>query len=191
MSDFKSFKSIGDAFQGGMQSLGRKDATYAPRYRTLAAMDVALRKAGQHYVEHFKDKFDEGGPGWPYLQESTLDLRARRGNQSTDVLDETGALKKAIRAEWDATTMSLEVGVGQDIHVREGNGVGADSAVMMETLMERMEQGYTNPGNSMFPGAFVPPRRVFTDSDFPIITELIVDEFARHALFGLVDRVRE
>lgn len=188
MAEFKSFRDIGQAFQGGMQALGRPGASYVPAYRTIAAYEAALRHAGQRFVEHFERKFDERGPGWQPLAEATqLDraywgARAGIGSSYDHQLVFSEQLKNALRYEVDSSTAgggSLQVGFENLLHEHPG---GVERWITMEDLVITKELGTSTE----------PPRPIMFDADFNAVENSIVEEFSMRALFGnLVQRVRE
>lgn len=189
MTDFVSFASLGAAFQQGFKAVAeeknpgqvfRGRGRFTPHVKTALDFEQALKDTGEKLVEHFQNKFDNGGPGWPGLEDSTVELRDHRGYGGDDPLDETGALRAAICFEVDPLRGELQVGVKGE-HTGAGDNRGT---ISMEDLMSRHESGYVNSSNGMFPGKFIPPRRVFSDNDWPAVEDEAVRNFAEYALFG-------
>lgn len=178
MADFKSFKSLGNSFKGGMQALGSPNLTPVPRYKTIIAMDSALRIAGMRYVEHFRNKIEEGDPSWAPLSEATQLNRAywglRGGTHTGDSWDEplnySQQLKKAFTYDVDALTHSLEIGVRDEAHVHP-SGKGS---VSMEDLLLTKEVGTLTE----------PARPIIFGEDKDRFENEVVTQFAHYALFG-------
>jgi len=208
MAEFKSFTDIGKAFQSGMQALGRPGASYVPAYRSVMAYDSALHSVGQRFVDHFRHKFDEGGPGWAPLAYGTQVWRdkisdglpaytkrkryrnsmyAHHGGASDyNPLSFSNQLRDALTYEVDPTTAgagAVQVGYDNKIHMYSSSmGQGYSHPITMEELAETKEVGtHTEP-----------PRPIMFGEDYNRIENAIVEEFAERALFGnLVHRVRD
>ena len=178
MADFKSFKSLGNSFKGGMQALGSPNLTPVPRYKTILDMDAALHAAGQRYVQHFRNKIEEGDPNWDPLSERTQLNRAywgvRGGEYAGDNWDKplnySQQLKQAFTYDVDALTNKLEVGVRDDVHFSP-NG---NDAISMVDLLETKEVGtHTEPS-----------RPIIFGEDKDRFENEVVTAFAHFALFG-------
>ena len=177
MADFHSFADLGNAIQHGLRDKAGTKFRYTVRPKAAVDAHAALQLAGQRFVEHFRGKIEQNGPGWERLTDTTLLDRIAHGSSSWEPLADTLQLYEAITYRV-TSNYTLEVGV-------EGNHVGRNGEVFsMEQLVIQNEVGYYTAGDSKYPNRWVPARPLFTDDDFEAAQLRIVGEYARYALFG-------
>jgi hypothetical protein len=182
MTQFYDFRKLGDIFEKGLilRANPAPGSRPSPRPQFLGDLNAELIRAGEAFKRHFKQKFDQEGPGWPMISEATFVERDRWGVESDKALTATGALRDSI--DYELVGGHLEVGVKDESHDHlDPNGPDFES---MAALMMMQEIGYVTASDSKYPGATVPSRKVFTDSDFEPVAERIAAEFADRALLG-------
>ena len=184
MADFYSFRDLANALQGGLRNQGNPNLTYSVGNSAGDApiVHAALERAGRRFEDHFRDRFAEAGPGWPALEDSTIEERMLTGVGGADPLVATYALMESITSEvgvGGGGAMELQVGVENKRHHHENGG-----SILMEDLMVIHELGNSD---TSWHGVDteIPPRPVFSHPSFADAQARIVAQFAAE-VFGTV-----
>lgn len=117
--------------------------TLDKKRRAVTNMTNSMNEVGTFLEEQIDQSFtsqrDPYGKAWAPLKDSTLELRARRGNHSTTILEDTGAMRASLT--FSSNTKSLQM--------------------QMQDPSEVHQMGYR--GNRMFggPSAPIPMRKIF------------------------------
>lgn len=117
--------------------------TIDSKRRSVGNMSSSMKEVGQFLEEQIDQSFtsqrDPYGKAWVPLKDSTLELRARRGNHSSAILEDSGAMRASLTFSSNTKSIQMQMQDPSEVH----------------------QMGYR--GNRMFggPSAPIPMRKIF------------------------------